>query len=77
MLDDESRSAARDIARKLDCSVSEAIRRAVVDYRDHLAGASPELRAQRKRAVKKLVALFDGHDATAELRRLKSEDGGF
>lgn len=74
LLDDEARRAARELALKLDCSVSEAIRRAVVGYRDHLTGASPAVRAQRKRAVKELIGLFDGNDARAELRRLKSED---
>ena len=34
ILDDESRRAARELALRYDCSLSEAIRRAVVLHRD-------------------------------------------
>lgn len=77
LLDDGSRKAARQIAAKLDCSVSEAIRRAVVGYRDGLLGASPKVVERRRRALKQLFELFDGNDPAAEVRRIKREDAGF
>lgn len=77
LLDDGSRKAARQIAAKLDCSVSEAIRRAVVGYRDGLLGATPKVRERRRRALKELFDLFEGNDPAAEIRRIKQEDAGF
>jgi hypothetical protein len=77
LLDETSRRAAREIALRLDCSTSEAIRRAVIGYRDGLAGTSPGRRERRTRVLKDLVRLFDGHDAEDEVRRLKREDPGF
>jgi hypothetical protein len=76
LLDAESRRAAREIAHKLECSVSEAIRRAVVGYRDQLAGVSPEERARRTQLLKRAFELFKGTDAAAEVARLKRDDGG-
>jgi len=77
LLDDGSRKAAKQIAAKLDCSVSEAIRRAVVGYRDGLLGASPKVRARRRRSLEQLFELFEGNDPAAETRRIKQEDAGF
>jgi hypothetical protein len=77
LLDEGSRKAARQIATQLDCSVSEAIRRAVLGYRDGLLGVSPKLREQRRRALRELFELFEGNDAEEEVRRLKKEDQGF
>jgi hypothetical protein len=77
ILDEASQKAARAIAHKLKCSTSEAIRRAVVGYRDSLVGTSPELRARRKQTLKRLFELFEGNDAEDEVRRLKREDEGF
>jgi hypothetical protein len=77
ILDEESRTAARQIAHRLDCSVSEAIRRAVLGYRDQIVAVSPDARARRRRALEELFDLFEGHDADAEIRSLKREDSGF
>lgn len=77
LLDDRSRRAAREIAHELDCSVSDAIRRAVVVYRDQLAGISPAARQRRRRTLTQLFELFADTDPAAEVRRLKNEDGGF
>ncbi len=77
LLDTESRKAAREIAQKLECSVSEAIRRAVVGYRDQLAGASPEERARRKKMLARAFEAFADVDPAAEVRRIKREDDGF
>ena len=77
ILDDESRRAARELALRYDCSLSEAIRRAVVLHRDRVSGISPEVRRARRAALERLFELFEGHDADEEIRRLKAEDEGF
>ena len=77
ILDDDSRRAARELALHYDCSLSEAIRRAVVRHRDRVSGVSAEVRRARKAALEHLFELFEGHDADEEIRRLKSEDAGF
>ncbi len=77
MLDEESRHAARELALRYDCSMSEAVRRAIVQQRDAAAGLSPARQATRRQAFAELVELFDGHDAEEEVRRLKAEDEGF
>jgi predicted transcriptional regulator len=74
MLDDDSRRAAKELAAQLDVSASEVIRRALVHYRDGIVGVPPEARRRRMAAFERLMALFEGHDAEAEIRRLKSED---
>lgn len=77
ILDDETRKAARELALRYDCSMSEAIRRAVLRHRDSVVGVPEEERAKRTAALHRLFELFEGHDAEAEIRRLKSEDAGF
>lgn len=77
ILDDETRKAARQLAAAYQCSVSEAIRRAVTRHRDTVLGVPAASRRQRKKALSRLIELFDGHDVEEELRRLKSEDAGF
>jgi hypothetical protein len=77
LLDEEAQEAARDLARRYRCSVSEAIRRAILRHRDTLLGVSAEVRAERVRALARMVELFDGHDAEAEVARIKREDDGF
>jgi len=77
LLDDSSRRAAKVLAAKLDISPSEAIRRALVHYREHVLGAAPETRRRRKRTLERLGRLFEGHDAAGEVERLKEEDAFF
>ncbi len=77
LLDEESRRAARELAIRLDCSASEAIRRAIVRYRDSLFGIPASSRKERKAALSRLIDLFEGHDSDAEIARLKAEDPGF
>lgn len=74
LLDDESRAAARELAAAYGCSVSEAIRRAIVRQRDQTVRVGPERIAERRRALQRLFELFEGHDAEAEIARLKAED---
>ena len=76
LLDDDSREAARQLAQRYKCSISEAIRRAVIRHRDSVMGISEEARRERRRRVEQLIALFEGNDAQEEIRRLKSEDNG-
>jgi hypothetical protein len=77
VLDDKAREAARQLARRYGCSLSEATRRALISQRDAEVGVPRERRRQRVQALRRLFDLFEEHDPAAELRRLKSEDAGF
>jgi hypothetical protein len=77
LLDEPSRRAAKTLAVKLDVSPSEAIRRALVHYRDHLFGVPPHARRRRSAALDRLAQLFEGNNAATEVRRLKEEDRFF
>ncbi len=76
LLDEESRKAAKEIAARLDCSTSEAIRVAIVRYRDLALGVSEAVREERVKVLGHLFDLFEGHDADEEIARLKAEDEG-
>jgi hypothetical protein len=77
VLDDQARAAARQLARRYGCSVSEAIRRSVLRQRDAELGLPAGRRRQRALALKRLFDLFEGNDPAEEVRRLKAEDVGF
>ncbi len=77
LLDDDTRHAARQLALRYDCSTSEAIRRAVISQHEVTFGVVPERRRERVRKLEHLFSLFEGHDAAAEIQRLKAEDEGF
>lgn len=77
LLDDETRTAAHELAHRYECSVSEAIRRAVTRHRDAIVGIPQARREERVRILEHLFDLFDGHDAEDEIRRLKEQDEGF
>lgn len=77
ILDDESSTAARQLADHYGCPVSDAIRRSVIAQRDALAGVPKEVRQRRVRALKQLFEMFKENDAAEEVRRLKMEDHGF
>lgn len=77
ILDNDSKRADRELALRYDCSMSEAIRRAVVKQRDALLGVSAESRRERQKDLERLFDLFEGNDPEAEIRRLKREDAGF
>jgi hypothetical protein len=77
ILDEATRAAAAQLARRCRCTVSEAIRRSVIGQRDAVLGLPRAARDERRRALRRLFGLFRGHDAAAELRRLKTEDEGF
>jgi len=77
VLDDKAREAARQLARRYGCSVSEATRRALVRQRDAELGVPRESRRERVRALRRLFDLFTDNDPAAEVRRLKGEDAGF
>ncbi len=74
VLDEESRAAARELAATDGCTMSQAIRCAVVAERDRRVRVSPQRVAERERALRRLFELFEGHDAEAEIARLKVED---
>ena len=62
---------------RFDCSTSEAIRRAILRYRDSVLGIPVASREERKRLLERLYDLFEGHDADEEVRQLKLQDEGF
>ncbi len=74
VLDEPSRDALEELSRTLGCSRSEAIRRAILHFRDRSAGVSPERRRARTEALRRLFELTDGGDPAAEVARLKAED---
>jgi hypothetical protein len=74
VLDDETQRAARELANKYACSMSEAIRRAIIRQRSQELGVSDERRRQRLDAFARLIELFADHDAESEIARLKAED---
>ena len=65
------------LALRYGCSVSEAIRRAVVRHRDAMLGVPAHSRKQRMKKLGELFELFEGHDAEEEIRQLKTQDEGF
>lgn len=77
LLDEDTRDAAQQLAVHYDCSISEAIRRAVVRHRDAALGLPANARHERLRILDELFDLFTGHDAAEEVERLKREDEGF
>jgi hypothetical protein len=77
LLDEASRRAAKTLAARLNVSPSEAVRRALVHYRDSVLGVPMETRRRRLAALDRLIDLFEGHDAAAEVQRLKQEDRFF
>ena len=77
VLDDKARQAARQLARRYGCSLSEATRRALVRQRDAELGVPRERRRERVRALRKLFDLFSDNDPAAEVRRLKAENASF
>ena len=77
VLDPEARAAARQLARRYGCSVSEAIRRSLVRQRNAELGVPAARRRQRTATLRRLIGLFDDNDAAEEVRRLKAEDAGF
>jgi hypothetical protein len=74
LLDEETRRAARELAARYDCSLSEAIRRAIHAQRQQVLGVSAERRRERLHAFHRLIELFDGHDPEREISELKDED---
>ena len=77
VLDEKARGAARQLARRYGCSVSEATRRALIRQRDAEVGVPRERRRRRKQALLRLFELFADNDPRSEVRRLKAEDEGF
>jgi hypothetical protein len=78
VLDAPAKAAAKTLARTLGITPSEAIRRALIAYRDQVLGgvSAPEIR-RRRAAFDNLMELMDGNDPEAELARLERENGFF
>jgi hypothetical protein len=77
VLDEKAREAARQLAQKHGCSLSEATRRALIRQRDAELGPPQERRRERVRVLRRLEDLFADNDPVAEVKRLKAEDHGF
>ena len=77
VLDEKARAAARQLARRYGCSVSEAIRRSLIRTRDIEMEVPPHRRRERLAVLRRLMVLFEDNDPATEIRRLKSEDEGF
>jgi hypothetical protein len=77
VLDDNSKEAILQLARRYGCSMSEAMRRAVIRQRDAEVGVPRARRQQRVQSLRRLFDLFADNDADGEIRRLKMEDEGF
>jgi hypothetical protein len=77
ILDEESRTAAHQLANHYGCPVSDVIRRSLIAQRDSVAGVPKRTRQQRVRILKHLFEIFEGNDASEEVHRLKIEDHGF
>jgi len=77
ILDEDSKRAARQLALRLDCSTSEAIRRAIMSHKDQVFGIPLEARRERTETLRRWIDASEGIDAEAEVKRLKAEDEGF
>jgi hypothetical protein len=77
VLDPKAREAAEQLARRYGCSLSEAMRRALLRQRDAELGVPHERRRERARTLRRLFVLFADNDPAEEVRRLKAEDEGF
>ncbi len=76
-LDEETRTAARQLASQYGCSTAEAIRRAIVQQRNTMLGTPRESRPDKTKILERLYELFEGSDPEEEIRRLKEQDEGF
>ena len=74
VLDDETWDAAQQLALRYGCSMSEAIRRAVLRQRGAAIGVPAERRQERRQILERLFELFKGNDPDEEIRQLNAED---
>jgi hypothetical protein len=77
VLDEKCRRAARQLAARMGCTVSEAIRRAILRQRDVELGPSREEIRRRVRLLEVIFELHECEDPAAEVARLKAEDRYF
>ncbi|CAN0490614.1 unnamed protein product [Phaeothamnion confervicola] len=75
LLDDATRAAAQELASRMRVTVSEAIRRAILDANRRSQGLTEADRQSRLLALKQLVQSFEGYDPAEELRDLAEDDG--
>jgi hypothetical protein len=73
VLDAPTRRTAKTLASRLKVSPSEAVRLAVQRYANETT-SRPAHRSRRRAAFDRLVKLFEGHNADAEIRQRKLED---
>ncbi len=73
MLDETARRAVQQVSERLGVTPSEAMRRALVSYRDEVLGPSPERVQERVQALAALRRKFRGHDGRREVKALYAE----
>ena len=74
VLDERSQAALDALTKHYGCSASEAVRRALVRHREQALGVPADKRKRRSAALRKLVAIMDGHDWQEEIAMLKEQD---
>lgn len=73
MLPTEVKRAAREVGERLGVSASEALRRAMLDFREQIVGPSPKRRRERVAALDKLTRLSEGRNPAREVRDIKKD----
>jgi hypothetical protein len=74
LLDESARSAAKVLAAHFQISPSEAMRRALIRYRDEVCGPSADHRRRMRALLDQLVAGSDESDPSEEIKQRKRED---
>lgn len=77
VFDQLTQQAIQQLATRWRCSRSAAIRRALVAQCDAVVGTPKARRVEKRRLLLQLCSLFEGTDASAEIKRRKAEDGYF
>jgi hypothetical protein len=74
LLDSKTQTAARELAARMQVSVSEAIRRAILEAHSRGNGVSDDDRLKRKKALAQLVESFKNYDPQNELAALADNE---
>jgi hypothetical protein len=77
VIDDKAWKAARQLARRHDCPLSEVTGRALIREGDAGPKVPRARRRERVKALRRLFDLFAGIDLAAEIKRLRVEDQTF
>jgi hypothetical protein len=75
LLDSSAQAAAKALAARLNVSPSEAMRRALIHYKQTICGVSAFDRKKKREILGTLIELSAGLDPLEEVRQRKREDG--